>query len=127
MAVEKKRKPACTICGLELFTKTEKNKKICATCTRRGYKFPLLNKRVLIIPEMRAGVVRFVDTTTQKVLVEFVGGRKSKEPLRVRTNETQPSWEKQDWFNLYDLRLWTKKRVRRFKTDKKQWRLEPMP
>ncbi len=127
MAVEKRRKPTCTICGLELFTETEKTKKICTSCTRRGYKFPLLNKRVLIIPEMRVGVVRFVDTSSQKVVVEFVGRERKAEPLRVRTKDTRPSWEQQDWFNLGDLRLWTRKRARRLKKDKKRWRFEPMP
>lgn len=106
----------CGICGEPLLQKEERERKLCIGCWKRGFRAPLLNKRVFVIPAKTTGVVRVIDKERKEAMVEFPAGKKSKK-----------FWKKGGWFTIFELRLWTRKRARKLKKDERLWRKEPMP
>ncbi|MEM3402071.1 MAG: hypothetical protein QW179_05190 [Candidatus Hadarchaeales archaeon] len=105
----------CGICAGELLRKEERQRKICTTCWKMGYRVPLLNRRVFILSRKTTGVVRMVDRERKEARVELPG-----------ESRATAYWKKGGWFSIFDLRIWTRKRARKFKKDEKLWRKEPL-
>jgi hypothetical protein len=115
----------CGVCGSEMLTAADKKKKICISCSRRGHRTPMLDRRAYVIPMKMAGVIRMIDTESRTALVEFIGRNRKDQPKKWK--RTRPFWETKYWVQLNDIRLWTKKRAKMCKTDNKMWRSESMP
>jgi hypothetical protein len=115
----------CGICGLGLLSDLDKERKICISCWKKGFHVPMLNKKVFVIPELREGVIRAIDTDNRNALVEF--SRRREKMLSLKLEKMEPFWERRDWVGLNDLRLWTKKRAKSCKLDADLWRKESMP
>jgi hypothetical protein len=114
---------SCGVCGLDLFTDLDREREICISCWKKGFHVPLLNRKVFVIPQCRAGVIKMVDTDGRNALVKLA---KRKEAPGEKWRRAEPFWERRDWVDLNDLRLWTRERAKRCKSDGDLWRKEPI-